>query len=252
MTHIPDETAALAALRRSLEPSAADRARIFEKARERAARGAYPAIDFAPPPANVGALGVSRALIVRTAAWWLGAAVLAGVSAGSYALGFSAGQRVEASRVDTMRVPSPKVTRMAIESGFTPALPVIAPAPTLPSTSRPMLPPAASSPLPAPSQSLEAELRALRRIERALRDRNPLLARALLQELDRVVPGGKLADERAVAEVVAVCQLEPSAAKLREFGARYPGSLHLERVKRECVPGTAPTANDKVEAGDGL
>ena len=58
---------------------------------------------------------------------------------------------------------------------------------------------------PPQTTSLAIELRALRNAERALRDGNPGLALAFLQELDRQVPNGQLTEERDAAVTLARC-----------------------------------------------
>lgn len=90
----------------------------------------------------------------------------------------------------------------------------------------------------APADSLEKEVSALRAIERALRDRQPGLALALLRELDRVVPEGRLVEEREATAAIARCALDqvPFGVDLGEdFGARYPDSVYLERVAQACA-----------------
>jgi hypothetical protein len=78
----------------------------------------------------------------------------------------------------------------------------------------------------------------LARVERSLRERNPLLALGLLGELDRDVPGGQLTEERQAARVMAHCALgsESAAKQARDFGKRHPGSAYLPRVEQACGP----------------
>jgi hypothetical protein len=86
--------------------------------------------------------------------------------------------------------------------------------------------------------SLEKEVSALRAIERSLRDRQPGLALALLRELDRVVPEGRLVEEREATRAIARCALDqvPFGVDLAEdFRTRYPGSVYLERVEQACA-----------------
>jgi hypothetical protein len=88
------------------------------------------------------------------------------------------------------------------------------------------------------ADSLEKEVSALRAIERALRDGQPGLALALLRELDRAVPEGRLVEEREATAAIARCALDqvPFGVGLAEdFGARHPGSVYLERVEQACA-----------------
>jgi hypothetical protein len=88
------------------------------------------------------------------------------------------------------------------------------------------------------ADSLEKEVSALRAIERALRDGQPGLALALLRELDRAVPEGRLVEEREATAAIARCALDqvPFGVDLAEdFGARHPGSVYLERVLQACA-----------------
>jgi hypothetical protein len=99
---------------------------------------------------------------------------------------------------------------------------------------------ASAAPAPAelepPAQSLELEVRAMRAVERALRDEQPRRALELLADLDRTVPGGALAEERSAAFLMARCTLGfgTPAKLLREFEALHPGSVYLTRVAQAC------------------
>jgi hypothetical protein len=106
----------------------------------------------------------------------------------------------------------------------------------------------------AKNGSLEEEVRTLRRVERALRTENPRLAIALLGDLDRVVPGGQLAEERLAASVQARCLLGygSAVALLEDFVKLHPTSAYLKRVRAACgaetnavaLPETAPSARE--------
>jgi hypothetical protein len=99
------------------------------------------------------------------------------------------------------------------------------------------LPELAQTSEPATSVSLEAEVRALERVQRALRDRAPGEALALLQQLDRDVPQGRLVEERSAARALARCELgqgEPLAHAL-EFSQRFPASVYFTRVRKTCM-----------------
>ena len=98
---------------------------------------------------------------------------------------------------------------------------------------------------PSRSESLELEVRALRNAERALRDGNPGLALAFLQELDRQVPNGQLAEERDAAGTLARCARgdQPFGVNLAaEFTERHPGSVYRARVEQACTETDSPGA----------
>ena len=91
--------------------------------------------------------------------------------------------------------------------------------------------------------SLEEEVRALRAVERALREGSPGLALALLGELDRAVPDGHLIEERAATAAIARCTLgqAPFGVDLAEtFDEQHPGSVYVKRVRQACGKPTAP------------
>jgi hypothetical protein len=97
----------------------------------------------------------------------------------------------------------------------------------------------------SPGASLGAEVRALRAVERALRDGEPGLALALLRELDRAVPDGSLVEEREATAAIARCALgqAPFGVDLgRDFAERHPDSVYLSRVQQGCA--AAPHARD--------
>jgi hypothetical protein len=95
--------------------------------------------------------------------------------------------------------------------------------------------------LAAPA-SLSAELTALRRVERALREREPGRALALLDRLDAQVPEGRLLEERAAARTMARCAVSQLKGETRdamqsvlEFSRSYPASVYFERVRGTCL-----------------
>ncbi|HVY39805.1 MAG TPA: hypothetical protein VHM31_17830 [Polyangia bacterium] len=95
---------------------------------------------------------------------------------------------------------------------------------------------------PATAESLAAEVRALRNVERALRDHNAGLATAYLDELDREVPGGQMREERVALRAIARCARgqQPFGVNLAEdFAAAYPASPYRGRVEQACS-GTDP------------
>jgi hypothetical protein len=102
---------------------------------------------------------------------------------------------------------------------------------------------------PSQTESLAIEVRALRNAERALRDGNPGLALAFLQELDRQVPNGQLAEERDAAGTLARCARGDhpfGVNQAAEFTERHPGSVYRSRVEQACAttdslsPGDSP------------
>lgn len=172
----------------------------------------------------------------------LGVAGLSAASAGGYALGFEAG-RTEVNQATTERRFEPPVAGAASEAGSAP-LPREPPseAVTLPHDSTPRRAPSARRTPPLTSQPQhvdpEEEVRSLRRVERVLREHNPRFALALLSELDRTVPTGRLMEERDAARTVATCELEGSGLHASEqaaaFSARFPGSVYASRVHQAC------------------
>jgi hypothetical protein len=87
--------------------------------------------------------------------------------------------------------------------------------------------------------ALALELRALRRVERALRDGQPRRALALLGELDRDVPEGRLVEERLATFLMARCALvlgTPERLR-RELTDSYPRSVYRARVEQSCRDG---------------
>ena len=103
----------------------------------------------------------------------------------------------------------------------------------------------------APDPSLDQEVRALRSVERALRDRQPGLALALLAALDRDVPGGKLVEEREAMLVIARCAQADAPIRVElegAFAGRNPGSVYLQRVQQACGP-RSMAAEQRIGAG---
>jgi hypothetical protein len=99
----------------------------------------------------------------------------------------------------------------------------------------------------SPTGSLDLEVRALRNAERALRDGTPGLALAFLQELDRQVPNGQLAEERDAAATLARCARgdHPFGVNLgEEFAEHHPGSVYRARVDQACAQTDSPTTGD--------
>jgi hypothetical protein len=99
--------------------------------------------------------------------------------------------------------------------------------------------PKASAPARTPEamDRLHAETDALRSAQRALRDRKPRQALELLDEQDARFRDGILAQERAAARILALCQAG-LAAKAHEQAERFerlwPGSALVGRVRSAC------------------
>lgn len=82
------------------------------------------------------------------------------------------------------------------------------------------------------------ELSLLQRAERAIRSNNPMVALALLGDLDEQYPRGKLLEERAAARVMAGCQQSLDAnsqGAARRFLASRPQSVYAGRVQSLCA-----------------
>lgn len=105
------------------------------------------------------------------------------------------------------------------------------------------IPSASSAPMPAPSH-LSVELDSLRRAQQLLHRGEARSALAVLGELERLVPAGVLGEERAATRALAACAaLGRAQARIAEFVARYPSSVHVERVRAACEPG--PRGSEK-------
>ena len=95
--------------------------------------------------------------------------------------------------------------------------------------------------------SLAEEVRALRAVERALREGTPGFALSLLRELDRKVPNGRLHEERLATFTIARCAGGdvPLGVNLAEdFADRYPDSVYGRRVFDACAGTDAPRSGD--------
>lgn len=252
------EGSLLEAARSGFAPSNEVSARIRRRALSAVAAGTVVAC---PPPslperAKNGALDAFDALQSRAAQArvLLGVLALLGMGMGGYALGVHAGRaEAQAGRAAVHApnaLPAPPL-----------AVPVTAAEPERQAAeAEHPHPPAHAHPTQGHAASVapgtdspadpEEEVRALRRIERVLREHNPRLAAALLDELDRSVPRGKLVEERNAARTVSACGLDDAASvansRAAEFAARYPGSVYLPRVKRACAAGDG--AAERIES----
>lgn len=119
--------------------------------------------------------------------------------------------------------------------------------------------PRAHSQRRAPQNPLNDELALLRRVERALRNNDPALARALLGELDERFPDSRLGEERAAARRIADCRSgEPGASEsARAFLREHGVSVYRKRIALACaldgdpgVKGAAPARMKNVEGAD--
>jgi hypothetical protein len=238
------ERSVIEAAQRGLAPSASVAARVRSRALSAVAAGV--SVPHAQPDA------FERVSSASTEAWeslrdgptrarlLLGAIALCGAGAGGYALGLRAG-RAE-TRAPTVAVQHGPAASSLESAPAAPAAVVAAKEPeeAVAPTRRHAASGQGSAGVAAAKKpdDPEAELRALRRIERVLREQNPRLALALLSELDREVPGGKLLEERQTARTVANCALDDSASvansRAAEFAARYPGSVYAPRVQQAC------------------
>lgn len=130
------------------------------------------------------------------------------------------------------------------------ALPAASDTPLKSVSARRLVPSAGAAPAVSPDVGeleLDAELRTLRRVERAQRAGNPRLALALLDDLDRENPRGQLLEERAAARAVAECQstFGPARSVVAErFRRRYGSSVYLPRVEAACEE------TDRARTGD--
>jgi hypothetical protein len=246
-----DPAGVLAQARRAWSPSEADAARVRRAIGATLAAG--PAVDRGAAP------GRPRGSASASASTWtsrvLIAGALAAVSGGAgYWAGHRAGLRDARPAASVVSLPPPRA----------PALEPKAPSPAAPSTASdapsfaiPSLVPSrhgahgarheSESQTPSQTESLAIEVRALRNAERALRDGNPGLALAFLQELDRQVPNGQLAEERDAAGTLARCARgeHPFGVNLAaEFTERHPGSVYRARVDQACTETDSPAPGD--------
>lgn len=251
-----DELDVLAGARRALAPSAQDAARVLHSARLAIASGAEGAAGVAsaakPMSSAMSAALLRKAvlsLVIAGASAWLG-----------YRAGYVVGEgdarkqdtRVQARPAAAVELPAPSVIQ--------PAGPGIEPPSQAPrgiveapgaarrrtkSTAAPVEPPI-DAPLAPPQAhpSLDAEVKALRAIERALRSREPQRALDLLAQLDRDVVDGQMLEERAAAKAMARCEARAVGGtpdqtdvmqRVLEFSQQYPASVYFARVRQTCL-----------------
>lgn len=241
--HTRDEDELLARARAGLSPSPGDATRVRASVAAALAATVAPGLDgthaaSAPGLASATRPGWSlRVLLTSVTAAAMGAGAV------GYWMGHDAGVRAARSSI----VPSAPIQRddapapheaPDVAATAAPEARDEAPAGREAVTRRPArLARGSRPPVMASTASLEQEVRALRAIERALRDDDPRLALALLQQLDRDVPQGKLVEERRATSAIARCSLGdvPFGVDLAEdFAGDHPHSVYLGRVEQSC------------------
>jgi hypothetical protein len=265
----PLEESLLAAARRAHEPSAEDAARVLRATR--LAIGVCAPTSTEVADATSGALGAGKGLVGSALAAKLVASALA-IASVSGGIGYQLGMRAAEPRTP-IAAPAPIATASARLPAAQPSAMQAPSAARAPAAVQPqprehdedkpqgldaaprarasqprgphLEPPTreivqVGAPLEEaslPLGSLDAEVRALERVQRALRDRVPAEALALLEQLDRDVPQGRLKEERSAAGALARCELgqgEPLAHAL-EFSQRFPASVYFARVRKTCM-----------------
>jgi hypothetical protein len=243
---VTDERELLAAARRGLSPTAADQARVRR------------ATDAALAPGGA-------ATTVRAAPWATRVVVVGAIAAGAAGLGYRVGVRAGREQAASERAVA---TASPARAEPTPP-----PVPTANGAWSPeergrIVAPTAATPRPSvahrrnvadaavapaapgvPAASLAEEVRALRAVERALREGNPGFALALLRELDRAVPNGQLVEERLATRTIARCATGdvPIGVDLADdFAARHPDSVYGRRVADACAETDSPVSGDSV------
>jgi hypothetical protein len=181
---------------------------------------------------------------------WVGRMLLtAAFTAAGAGAGYWAGRRAErrAPRAMTGTLASAPVGAMARPAPLPPPQPqprtAVRPTPDLPRRTEPPRRRQVETPSATPAESLAVEVRALRNVERALRDRNPGLASAFLDDLDRAVPGGQMREERSALRAIARCTggQQPFGVNLAdEFRAAFPASAYQARVEQACGTDSRP------------
>jgi len=241
----PDQSQVLARARRAFSPTASDADRV--RVSLRAALAMNPPVAAPDPSATAGRLSrVAMRLFVAGA-----------IAASSGAIGYRMGRRA-----------APSEPRAPISVPVAPAIIADPAGATAPANGLPAV--GAAEPRPRPGQattsvarpprrsesrpghsldpdSLVREIEALRSVERALRDGTPGLALALLRELDRTLPEGKLTEERRATAAIARCAsgAVPLGLDLaKEFGSDYPDSVYRERVEEACAQTDLERAGD--------
>jgi hypothetical protein len=222
----------------------------------------------ATAPSETAVTGAARAglttgklapLTAAASKWLAGLIVVGAAAGGGYVYGFRAGREV--SRREAVRavsaapvvIAAPAIAPLPRPTVGSEPPKVVAAAPPPPSAAGPSTSNALTSPagagrslsktLSAPSAptersahapSLQAELRALRRVESALRDGKPEIALRVLAQLDRDNPRGNMLEERAAAWALARCGRSRSNEVAADFAQHHPASVYAERVIAAC------------------
>jgi hypothetical protein len=241
-----DASTMLARARAGLSPSAEQIANVRRSLATAIASGTMPA------SARAGAT------VQRATRLLLASTLAVGVAGAGYVAGYRAGRRAPVVVAPAAPLGAPPATEAARDpapatSSSPPPLEKAPEPRRAAGLARPARPaatvPAALEAKDPPAAGLEAELRALRGVERALRDHQPGLALALLRRLDAEVPDGKLVEERDATAAIARCQLGdvPFGVNLaRDFADRHPDSVYAERVAAGCR-GAARKSNAEPE-----
>jgi len=243
-----DELTTLARARAGLSPSPADALRVRASLAAALAGPENEASDDAAPGDSDPGLGTPSGWPLRVLAASVAAAAIA-AGAGGYWMGYRAGAR----RVRVIAGPAlmnengpPSQPGAGAEAGapspasLSPAPGGEAPGGRATARRRPGTTTRAVRPevMASPTESLGQEVRALRAVEHALRDDDPRLALAMLQQLDRDVPKGKLVEERRAMSVIARCSAGdiPFGVDLAaDFAGDHPESVYLGRVEQACA-----------------
>jgi hypothetical protein len=263
----PDVEDTLSRARRALAPTEVNQAKVWRAVQAAVAAGG---IQQAVPPRPVR----ETPRVGRWAKTLAASAVVAGVSG---AWGYRVGRRAGLDEAGA-------TLARAVSRATTPVMPAATGGPT-PAPVRaddgvadserarasvPTEPPRAVAPapghrrlarshesataVPVTQASLDKEVRALRAVERALRERQPSLALALLADLDREIPRGSLVEERQATAAIARCAAGdvPFDVDLADlFASQYPSSVYLDRVRRSCAPDRPHRQTDPDVSGDG-
>jgi hypothetical protein len=237
-----EERTVLAGARAGLSPTRADQERV------RLALGATIAAAAPPASATPGSSTTAPSAL-RPTGWATRLIVASAIATSAGSAGYWAGRRADrradvppAVSVARSSPPAPEVAGWATREPTVPASAATTER-QQPVARRPARSggPSSTTGASETASSLDAELRALRNVERALRDREPGLALALLEELDRAVPRAQMREERDATATIARCALRrvPFGVDLaEEFAERHIDSAYLERVRQVCSSGS--------------
>jgi hypothetical protein len=235
-----DEDALLDATRRVLSPTQEQSAQVLRATRAVLASTAA-AAALAPTPASAAPHAPLPRAWLPSAIGAVSIAVVSGVI--GYQLGLRTSERrsVRIDAVAEVSAPTPQALAVpaTVPVARTPKVPSVPLAPSMPARAPSQRPTRAAAELSEPSaSSMQAELDAMRRVDRALHDHDPRRALGLLYQLERDVPEGALTQEREAAFAMARCALGLGSAQQleRDFAARHPDSVYLARVHQTCGP----------------